>query len=409
MQLVDRGPGRAGRPVRAYLPVFRTADEGASARITVRHLLTHTGGFEGDIWAATTAGEDALQRFVEDSVAARRSVLGRARCTRIATPGTACSAGWWRCCAARRTPERCGGTWPARWASRRSPSARTRRWPSAPRSVTSGRGPDAALRPSQVWAVLPPSNPAAGNQLAMSARALIAFARMHLADGLAPGGTRLLSGPSAPAMRERQVDHPAAIGWTCRAWARLDAGEAAGGGRARGRRAGAGAALLRTVPEQGVAVAMLTNGGEPGPLVNDAGGPVAARPRRCRARARAAAPAADVRVAGPRRYWVATETRATRSTGHGRRGRSIRAAVSDRNEALTMDELAGRARRTRTATSCAGTTGTSSCWSTRREPRRGLRSSSARTPPGERDSSTPAGPLPGPADRIPSSLSISTP
>jgi Beta-lactamase len=59
---------------------------------------------------------------------------------------------------------------------------------------------------------MPASNPAAGNRLAMSARALIAFARMHLADGLAPGGTRLLSPPSARAMRERQVDHPAAIG-----------------------------------------------------------------------------------------------------------------------------------------------------------------------------------------------------
>ena len=59
---------------------------------------------------------------------------------------------------------------------------------------------------------MPPSNPAAGNQLAMSARGLIAFARMHLADGLAPDGTRLLSKASARAMRDRQIDHPAAIG-----------------------------------------------------------------------------------------------------------------------------------------------------------------------------------------------------
>jgi hypothetical protein len=59
---------------------------------------------------------------------------------------------------------------------------------------------------------MPASNPAAGNQLAMSARSLIAFARMHLAEGLAPGGTRLLSRTSARAMRERQVDHPATVG-----------------------------------------------------------------------------------------------------------------------------------------------------------------------------------------------------
>ncbi|MGH9172153.1 MAG: hypothetical protein ACRD0Z_14990 [Acidimicrobiales bacterium] len=31
--------------------------------------MTHTGGFEGDIWAETSAGDDALERFVEDLVA----------------------------------------------------------------------------------------------------------------------------------------------------------------------------------------------------------------------------------------------------------------------------------------------------------------------------------------------------
>jgi CubicO group peptidase (beta-lactamase class C family) len=51
-------------------------------------------------------------------------------------------------------------------------------------------GPGEPLRPLRTWAGLPPSNPAAGNQLAMPARGLIEFARMHLADGLGPGGAR---------------------------------------------------------------------------------------------------------------------------------------------------------------------------------------------------------------------------
>ena len=48
----------------------------------------------------------------------------------------------------------------------------------------------AQLRPLRNWAVMPPSNPAAGNQLAMSARGLLAVARMHVSDGRAPDGCR---------------------------------------------------------------------------------------------------------------------------------------------------------------------------------------------------------------------------
>jgi CubicO group peptidase (beta-lactamase class C family) len=40
MQLVDEGLLDLDAPVRRYLPGFRVADEGASARMTVRHLLS---------------------------------------------------------------------------------------------------------------------------------------------------------------------------------------------------------------------------------------------------------------------------------------------------------------------------------------------------------------------------------
>ncbi|HEY1914227.1 MAG TPA: serine hydrolase domain-containing protein [Streptosporangiaceae bacterium] len=83
-----RGLIELDMPVRAYLPGFRTTDERASANTTARHLLAHTGGFEGDIWAPTTVGEDALQRFVEDLVS---------RAPQHAWPGrmySYCSAGY---------------------------------------------------------------------------------------------------------------------------------------------------------------------------------------------------------------------------------------------------------------------------------------------------------------------------
>ena len=68
MQLVDEGLVGLADPVQDHLPRFRTADPAASTLITLEHLLTHTGGFEGDLWKETTAGDDALQRLVEDEV-----------------------------------------------------------------------------------------------------------------------------------------------------------------------------------------------------------------------------------------------------------------------------------------------------------------------------------------------------
>src|SRR5690349_8939643 len=44
MQLVEAGKVDLDAPVQRYIPWFRVADEGDSARITVRHLLMQTSG-----------------------------------------------------------------------------------------------------------------------------------------------------------------------------------------------------------------------------------------------------------------------------------------------------------------------------------------------------------------------------
>src|SRR5437588_9641182 len=49
MQLADEGAIDLDRPVRTYLAEFRIADEEAAGQITVRQLLNHTAGFEGDV------------------------------------------------------------------------------------------------------------------------------------------------------------------------------------------------------------------------------------------------------------------------------------------------------------------------------------------------------------------------
>jgi CubicO group peptidase (beta-lactamase class C family) len=340
MQLVDDGLIELDVPVQRYLPGFRTADERASPQITARHLLTHTGGFEGDLWAATTAGEDALQRFVEDLVS------GSPQHTWPGEMYSYCSAGYGvlgrlvevlrntsYATALRRHLARPLGIEEVAFCADEALAFRT-----AIGHIRSS--PDAAPHPLKVWAVMPPSNPAAGNQLAMSARGLIAFAGMHLADGLAPNGTRLLSAASARAMRERQVDHPAAIG--------APAGH--GLGWMQSKRPGlvehggdmiGVAALLRMVPEQGIAVAVLTNGGAAGPLMDDLIDPLLRDLAGIEPASKLLPPAAHTGVAEPERYLGRYQTRPSLGEVTLDENDRLWLAVSERNEALTMTAAAG--------------------------------------------------------------------
>ena len=64
MQLVDEGAVDLDATIRRYLPEFRIADEAAAEQITVRQLLTHTSGFEGDIFTDTGPGDDCVEKYL---------------------------------------------------------------------------------------------------------------------------------------------------------------------------------------------------------------------------------------------------------------------------------------------------------------------------------------------------------
>lgn len=64
MRLVEMGRLEVDAPVRAYVPALRLSDESVAAQVTVRHLLTHTGGWVGDYFNDFGLGEDALSRMV---------------------------------------------------------------------------------------------------------------------------------------------------------------------------------------------------------------------------------------------------------------------------------------------------------------------------------------------------------
>ncbi len=64
MQLVDEGRLDLDARVAELLPEFGLADAEAARAITLRQLLTHTSGIDGDQFADTGRGDDAIERFV---------------------------------------------------------------------------------------------------------------------------------------------------------------------------------------------------------------------------------------------------------------------------------------------------------------------------------------------------------
>lgn len=248
-QLVNEALVDLDRPLREYLPEFRLAEEAASATVTARQLLCHTGGFEGDLLTDTGGNDDAIEKYVATLASA----------TQVFPPGerfSYCNSGY---VVLGRLVEVLRG---------KPFNTVLREWLITPlrlEHVTTNIGeailelpavghvrgaPGEPVTPAPVWS-LPPSNAPAGSLLAMRARSLLEFARMHLSD------------PSVNPMRHSQVARPdlglprahCGLGWML-----LDypGGPVIGhDGVTLGQ-----FAFLRVVPEAGVAVALLTNGGD---------------------------------------------------------------------------------------------------------------------------------------------------
>ena len=66
MRLVEAGKIELDAPVRTYLPKFKMADKDVAEKVTIRHLLTHTGGWIGDYFNEYGNGDDALEKMLRD-------------------------------------------------------------------------------------------------------------------------------------------------------------------------------------------------------------------------------------------------------------------------------------------------------------------------------------------------------
>jgi CubicO group peptidase (beta-lactamase class C family) len=64
MRLVEQGKMDLDTPLRTYLPELNFTDQQATQHATMRHLLTHTGGWLGDHFQDFGNGDDVLARYV---------------------------------------------------------------------------------------------------------------------------------------------------------------------------------------------------------------------------------------------------------------------------------------------------------------------------------------------------------
>lgn len=65
MMLVEEGKLDLDTPIREIMPDFKLSDEDTAKQVTMRHLLTHVGGWQGDYFDDFGDGDDALEQYVK--------------------------------------------------------------------------------------------------------------------------------------------------------------------------------------------------------------------------------------------------------------------------------------------------------------------------------------------------------
>ena len=218
MQLVDQGLVDLDAPLTGYLPDFRVLDEQITSSVTARHLLDHTSGIGGDFFPDTGRGDDCVARYV-----AEMSGLGASH--PLGATMSYANSGF--VLLGRLVEVVTGRSWDTVLRERLF----------APLGLeAAGTLPEEALlwgaaaghfgtEVTPQWGLPRAIGPAG----LIHARAvdLLAFARLHLADGVAADGRRVLSADAARAMREPQAAIPepwtsgshVGLGWMLSDWA----------------------------------------------------------------------------------------------------------------------------------------------------------------------------------------------
>jgi CubicO group peptidase (beta-lactamase class C family) len=257
MQLVDEGRLDLDEPVVTYLPGFKVADAEVTRTVTTRHLLAHTSGIDGDLFLDTGRGDDAVSKYVDACAS-----LGQNH--PLGATMSYCNSGY--TVLGRLVEVLRDQTWDTVLRERLLAPLGLDSAGTLPEEALLHRAatghitpPGGELQVTPQWGIYRSAGPA--GLIHATARQTLAFAQLHLADGVAADGTRVLSTESARAMREPQVEVPDrwtlgshwGLGWILMTWGRPVYGH---DGNTLGQ-----AGFLRIVPDAGVAVCLLANGG----------------------------------------------------------------------------------------------------------------------------------------------------
>jgi len=253
MRLVEQGRVDLDAPVRTYVSAFRVQDEAASRAVTIRHLLTHTPGWEGQL-GLEDRGQRSLEYFAESTMA---------ELPQISAPGSVWSYNNAGFALAGRVLEVVTG---------RDIDAALRELVFAPLGLTraftrmgdivtypfaQGHRPAPGGDGSQVVRPFVLGSSVTAGGVAMSLTDVMAYARFHL-GARAASGESLLSADTLRAMRTVQfAKEPTgdgiSLGWHVRPVGAVTT-------FSHGGTAGAGhRLLLALVPERDLAFAVLTN------------------------------------------------------------------------------------------------------------------------------------------------------
>ncbi|HVL26237.1 MAG TPA: serine hydrolase domain-containing protein [Thermomicrobiales bacterium] len=252
MRLVEQGTLDLDTPVITYVPELPLADEHARATVTLRHLLAHSAGFEGDRFIDYGRGDDALAK----AIAAFDTL------PQWFAPGTLwsyCNAGFYLAgLVIERATSRVFEDVLMDELIKPLGLTRTEILPeyamTHPHAL--GHKLDRRTGPEVVRPFTLARHVNAAGGIIANAADLLRFARMHIGDGEIDG-TRIISADAARAMREAAIDagdfhRSYGIGWSV--W-NYDAFKIVDhGGAIRGFKAN-----LTVIPEKGFALAQLAN------------------------------------------------------------------------------------------------------------------------------------------------------
>jgi dipeptidyl aminopeptidase/acylaminoacyl peptidase/CubicO group peptidase (beta-lactamase class C family) len=264
MQLVDEGKIDLDAPVRTYLPNFSVADPDVTEKVTLRHLLSHTSGIDGDHFKDFGRGDDCLEKYVDAC-----ETLGQTH--PLGATMSYCNTGF--SIAGRITEVLDGKVWDHAMRDRLFTPLGLTHTSTLPEEAIMHRAavghvkpdPTAGWKPAPVW-ILPRIAGPMG-LVNSTVRDVLTYAQLHLNNGRTADGTQLISEASVAAMQEPQVEIPDphslgshwGVGWILFDWngRRLYGHD----GNTIGQ-----SAFLRIAPDANLAITLLTNGGNAGAL-----------------------------------------------------------------------------------------------------------------------------------------------